>query len=296
MLSILITAHNEGDEVRRTVDSVLSQTGGHLEVVVVDDGSTDHCCDQLHDRRVRVIRNTARTGVAPARRLAVEHANGDAFAFLDGHQRVTSSALNRCAAFARRRSAILLPDNRGFSAKSTVSYGAAFQLDEDTGYFSARWINDTPRKLLTRVTSLRAPAYVIPRSVYPQVCWIDELRNWGGSEAAVSLKAFFADCPILNLCGTLTYHRYKKQLHYDASWEDVWRNHALIARVCFTDRTWQRYWLPQVFADHLSEQARRDLDSDSVLTQQEEFSRCKIRSDEEFWTSLLQMPVPRELH
>lgn len=295
MLSILITAHNEGDEVRKTVDSVLSRTGGHVEVVVVDDGSTDHCCDQLDGKQVRVLRNASRTGVAPSRNQAVQHASGDAFAFLDGHQRVTSGALNRCAAFAKDRSAILFPDNRSFRGGSVVSHGATFELCPEHGYFSASWNHEAPRSLLTRITSLRAPAYVIPRSVWDQVHWIHGLRSWGGSEAAVSLKAFFSDVPILHLCGTLTYHRYKKELHYDATWEDVWRNHALIARVCFDDRTWQRYWLPQVFADHLPEAARRELDSDLVLRQHEEFCRHKVRRDDEFWTALLQQPVPREL-
>ncbi len=295
MLSILITAHNEGDEVRRTVDSVLSHTGGRVEVVVVDDGSTDGSCSQLANPRVRVIRNSQRTGVAPSRDQAVRYAKGDAFAFLDGHQRVTSGALNRCAAFAKDRSAILFPDNRDFSRNAPVSHGARFELCPQNGYFSARWTSSPPRRQLSRVTSLRAPAYVIPRRVYEQVRWIRGLRSWGGSEAAVSVKAFFLDIPILHLCGTLTHHQYKKKLHYDACWDDVWRNQALIARVCFEERTWQRYWLPQIFADHLTPEARYDLDSEQVTVQHEEFQRHRVRSDAEFWTVLLEQPLPREL-
>lgn len=294
MLSVVITAHNEGEEVQRTVESVLTNTGGRLEIVIVDDGSTDDCCQDLPDR-VRVLRNDTRTGVASSRDQAVRHAHGDAFAFLDGHQRVSQSALNRCAAYANDRAAIIFPDIRGFDAGATTSHGARFELCPEHGYFSSRWTSQTPEQLLTRVSSLRAPAYVIPRSVYDRVRWIRGLRSWGGSESAVSLKAFFADVPILHLCGTLTQHRFKKELHYDACWDDVWRNHALIARVCFEDRTWHDYWLPQVFDGHLTEEAALTLESDDVIAQRDDFHRTKVRTDREFWTELLNRPVPREL-
>ena len=295
MLSIILTAHNEGREVRRTTRSLLAQTRGEIEVVLVDDASSDGCCDGAGADRVTIVRNENRIGVAASRCQGIRAASGDVFVIVDGHQRVSPGALNRCATLARQRSAIIFPDIRGFDRESATIHGATFQLCPKHGYFTAKWNTRIPRRRVTQVSSLRAPAYVMSRDVYNQVRWIRGLRNWGGSEAAVSVKAFFLNIPILHLCGTLTRHKFKKKLQYDASWDDVWRNQALIARVCFSDHSWYEYWLPKVFDGHLTDEAVSDMESESVLAQQKEFSHMKTRSDAEFWTDLLKQPVPREL-
>ena len=79
---------------------------------------------------------------------------------------------------------------------------------------------------------------------------------------------------------------------YAISWDEVWRNHALIARVCFGDRTWFDYWLPEVFDDHLTDQARRDLKSDDVLKEHDEFLGKKVCNDRDFWRELLKQREP----
>ena len=63
-ISVIITAHNEGEELRRTVESVRENTQQPFEIVLVDDGSTDGSCDGLADDDLTVIRHDERTGVA----------------------------------------------------------------------------------------------------------------------------------------------------------------------------------------------------------------------------------------
>ena len=63
MLSVLLTAYNEGAEVLRTVRSIARNTRGEFEIIVVDDGSTDACCQGLDDFGVAVIRHERRLGV-----------------------------------------------------------------------------------------------------------------------------------------------------------------------------------------------------------------------------------------
>jgi hypothetical protein len=74
----------------------------------------------------------------------------------------------------------------------------------------------------------------------------------------------------------------------------MYRNQAIVARICFEDGTWRRYWLPRVFAGHLTEEVRRLLDSTEIVRQHEDFQRRKVRGDAEFWTELVRASPPRE--
>ena len=292
MLSVLLTAHNEGAEVARTVRSIARNTRSPHEIILVDDASTDGSCSRLAGFRVRIVRHQRRIGVAPSRVAAAKLARGDVLAFLDAHQRVSRGCLDACADRAIAQQAIVWPDVRGFDRESRTLHGASFRLCRTRGYFTARWNLRQPKAKVSPVSSVRCPGYVMPRAVYEHVRWIKGLRNWGASEAAVSLKAFFLDIPILHLCGPVAKHLFKRRLQYDATWEDVWRNQAIIARVCFAERTWRDYWLPSVFAPHLSQATLREIDSRSVQRQHDQFQRIKVRDDSEFWTSLLRKPVP----
>jgi glycosyltransferase involved in cell wall biosynthesis len=295
LISVVITVHNEGDELRRTIESVRQNTLGDCEIIVVDDGSTDGCCENADLEGVRLIRHEARVGVACSRHEASGVAKGTALAFLDGHQRVERGALEECAELALERNAIVWPDVSGLEEFARRVHGAYFTLSRKPVPFSAEWKSLPPSKRVTPISALRAPGYVIPKSVYLRVSWIGALRGWGGSEAAVSVKAFFAGVDILHLCGPLIRHQFKKSFSYEVRWPEVWRNHALIARVCFDERTWHDYWLPEVFAPHLTAEARADIESASVLAEHEAFQKIKTRPDREFWTDLVFRDLPTAL-
>lgn len=287
LLSALITVYNEGDELRRTIASIRESVSGECEILVVDDGSTDGCADCTGDCEVRLIRHQTRIGIGASRHEASCAARGAVLAFLDGHQRIGAGAIDECARLARERHAIVWPDVCGFEKNSKPAHGAYFTLCRNRPPFAAEWKSLCPKQRVTPITALRAPGYVIPREVYPRVSWISDLRGWGGSEAAISVKAFFAGVDMLHLCGPLIRHQFKTSFDYEVRWPEVWRNHALIARVCFEERTWREYWLPEHFAPHLTPEALADVESPSVLAQHEAFQRIKVRRDHEFWTDLL---------
>ena len=58
LVSVIIPAYNQGHFLAEAVESVLAQTYQELEVIVVDDGSTDNTADVAHsftDARVRYV-------------------------------------------------------------------------------------------------------------------------------------------------------------------------------------------------------------------------------------------------
>lgn len=84
-ISVVIPTYNRGSRVAATIDSVLAQTLPPLEILVVDDGSTDGTPDWIeahYGDKVRMIRQR-NGGVARARNRGLEEAHGEFIAFLD---------------------------------------------------------------------------------------------------------------------------------------------------------------------------------------------------------------------
>jgi len=87
MISIVIPVYNVAPYLKRCVQSVLRQTYKDLEVILVDDGSTDgsgELCDQLAstDTRIQVI-HQKNQGLSGARNTGIRQATGEYIAFID---------------------------------------------------------------------------------------------------------------------------------------------------------------------------------------------------------------------
>ena len=97
LVSILIPAYNAAPYLSRSVGSALAQTYDNIEVVLVDDGSTDDTLDVANqmatqDARVKVIHQDNR-GPAEARRTALHAASGEYIAYLDADDELMPSTI-----------------------------------------------------------------------------------------------------------------------------------------------------------------------------------------------------------
>lgn len=84
MVSVVIPCYNGAKYLRETIQSALAQTHPPLEILVIDDGSTDDSAAiaELFGPPVRVIRQTNQ-GESVARNRGIDEAQGDWIAFLD---------------------------------------------------------------------------------------------------------------------------------------------------------------------------------------------------------------------
>jgi glycosyltransferase involved in cell wall biosynthesis len=85
LVSVVVPTRNRARLLQRTLESVLNQSTGDLEVIVVDDGSTDNpqAISAAGDPRVTVLRNPETTGVSRARNRGIAAARGEWIAFCD---------------------------------------------------------------------------------------------------------------------------------------------------------------------------------------------------------------------
>lgn len=96
LVSVIIPTYNRWEYLRQTIESVLGQTYPNVEIIVVDDGSTDETPDglQVYGDRIRVITQTNQGGTA-ARNSGIKVATGAYLTFLDHDDLMLPAKLER---------------------------------------------------------------------------------------------------------------------------------------------------------------------------------------------------------
>lgn len=106
-VSVIVPVYNVREYLRQCVDSVINQSYRDLEIILVDDGSTDDSgmmCDEYarNDDRITVI-HKPNGGLSDARNAGIEVATGKYIYFLDGDDSITPDALGNLVQFAECR-------------------------------------------------------------------------------------------------------------------------------------------------------------------------------------------------
>lgn len=97
LISVIVPAYNSEKWLTECCESVLRQTYRNIELIVINDGSTDNTHNLLNeilqwDKRIHVI-HTDNGGVCRARNMGLDAANGDYIAFLDSDDILQDNAL-----------------------------------------------------------------------------------------------------------------------------------------------------------------------------------------------------------
>ena len=146
--SVVIPLYNKRGSLLRAVNSVLAQTYSDLELIVVDDGSTDGSAESLNgltDPRVRVL-TQPNAGPGAARNRGVAESGGEFVSFLDADDRWLPDFLER----AVQSDAFRNPDVACFVG----AYVEAETADAARQLFLKRGLRDGLRKLDATTTAL----------------------------------------------------------------------------------------------------------------------------------------------
>lgn len=99
-VSVVLSAYNEAKTIERAMRSVLQQSFRNIELIVVDDASTDNTLEVVRtiaavDGRVKIIRHEENLGLSATRRSGWEMAIGDYVQFMDGSDTLNPLAIEQ---------------------------------------------------------------------------------------------------------------------------------------------------------------------------------------------------------
>lgn len=123
-VSVIMPCYNATASVRHAIASVLAQTCSDLEIIVVDDNSTDDTPEILaniatNEPRIRVLRTERNAGPGVARNVGISAARGRWIAFIDSDDWYESRRLEILLDEAERAGAMLVADNLNFVRENT---------------------------------------------------------------------------------------------------------------------------------------------------------------------------------
>lgn len=100
MISVIVPAYNIRDYIGRAVDSILAQTYSEIEIIIVDDGSTDGTAEVIDNyatqnpAKIRAL-HIPNGGVTNARLTGISCASGDWIGFVDGDDEIEPDMYER---------------------------------------------------------------------------------------------------------------------------------------------------------------------------------------------------------
>jgi glycosyltransferase involved in cell wall biosynthesis len=97
-ISIIIPTYNREKLIIRSIKSILNQTYHNIEVILIDDGSTDNTkkvISQIKDKQLRYIKLRKNQGASVARNIGIQKAIGNYIAFQDSDDFLHSDKLEK---------------------------------------------------------------------------------------------------------------------------------------------------------------------------------------------------------
>lgn len=201
-ISVIIPVYNMEQYIEKSVRSVTNQTWQDLELIVVDDGSTDATGEILRrlaneDARIRVV-HRKNGGVSAARNTGLAEASGEYVAWLDGDDWMEPTALKRLMQAIEENGASMAACNYDNVARSGAREQRYTQSENEI--ISGP---DALRRLLRREITQSLWANLAPRAFYREIIFpegevFEDVRNTWRLYAQSETVALVNDAPLFS--------------------------------------------------------------------------------------------------
>lgn len=248
-LTVIIPFLNEGDEIRNTVASIRQTAGQNVQIILINDASTDAVDYALVAKEFGCVymQNTERQGVAKSRDIGVANATTDIVLLLDGHMRFYSSDWHTAIldAIEKDKQAIYCCTCQSIDGNKIVQenyyYGAYLSLWGNTydKILEPKWIVDNITHAfdedIIEIPCILGASYAFTKKYWQQLLGLDGLRYYGSDEAFISLKAWLSGGSCKLIKSVVIGHIFRDVAPYHTIQSDVFYNKLLIAELLFDD-------------------------------------------------------------
>ena len=153
-VSIIIPVYNRALMVKEALNAALNQTYKNIEIIVVDDGSTDNTLEVLEEvaslhSNIRII-NQKNQGVAVARQVGLENASGDYIIFLDSDDLINNICVEELLKAQKTNEASVTLARRFQKLNNFITlryrkYPTNFEFSQNPGYLPTLWVGVTSK-------------------------------------------------------------------------------------------------------------------------------------------------------
>jgi glycosyltransferase involved in cell wall biosynthesis len=156
-VTIVLPTHNGAKYLRQSIDSCLNQTYSNLELIIVDDGSTDETPSLIksyNDKRIKFLRHKKNVGLPRALNSGFRYASGDFLTWTSDDNQYLPTAIEEMISF--------LAKNKGFG----FVYADYISFNLQTGHKELRKLPDIPN---IRVQNDIGACFLFTRQVWREV-------------------------------------------------------------------------------------------------------------------------------
>lgn len=249
-ITVIIPFLNEGDEVIHTVESVREFAGDRVDILVINDSSTDgyDYRGKLASSDVYYVFNRKRKGVAASRDYGIGLCVTPYFLLLDAHMRFYEGrwvdrivslldADDRCLLCAQTR--FLRKNEEGviYAENDTVlTFGAyqPFMKDSYIPDITWKYKEDCPGEPLEPIPAVLGAGYAASRRYWKYLRGLEGLLLYGSDEAYISFKVWLEGGRCLLLKDVVIAHIYRTEAPYRMYDEKLVYNYLFISRLLFS--------------------------------------------------------------
>lgn len=225
-VSFVIPSHNEGPNLRKTIESLqTSTTGCSYEILVIDNGSSDgssNFIDQMNpDPTIRLIKTDHRLGVAKSRNMGAGLVSGEFVVFVDAHVFFPPGWILPLLE-------ILKGEEVGIAAPGVSAWGNA----GSKGY-GLRWRNARlDLEWLSKRSDEPYPVPLVPglcmalrTEFFRQIGGFDPgMVSWGSEDLEICLRSWLLGYEVFIVPQIEVSHLFRPRHGYQVDWTDVLYN------------------------------------------------------------------------
>ena len=218
--SVVLPVYNEGERLRQTLDAIRGSTEIPYEAIVVNDVSTDSCCDALRADpppfdNVVLLDLEHCHGVAGARNRGAARARAPVLVFMDAHCSPRRGWLEKLLAeFDKPHAGIVAPQISSAENPSASTFGLTLR-DKELG---VEWLPQRGEGSYP-VPLVGGGCMVMTKEFFETVGCFDEMRSFGLEDVELCIRTWLFGYTVTMVPGAEVAHWFKRT-PFPVAWHD----------------------------------------------------------------------------